>query len=102
MPESGVRTGSLQSGEVDAIGSIGPQDEAPLTGTAPSCWPGPTRAWSSASALTTPARSAADPAVRRALLAAINRRKLVTAVYTSQTKPATSILASTTPDYAYQ
>ena len=32
VPESGVRVGSLQSGEVDAIGNIGQQDEAPLAG----------------------------------------------------------------------
>jgi peptide/nickel transport system substrate-binding protein len=31
VPESGVRVGSLQSGEVDAIGNIAQQDEAPLT-----------------------------------------------------------------------
>jgi peptide/nickel transport system substrate-binding protein len=37
--------------------------------------------------------------VRQALLLAINRQEVVSAVYTSQTKPATSVLASTTPSY---
>lgn len=41
-----------------------------------------------------------DPAVRQqAILLAINRPELVGAVYTSETKPATSVLASSTPSY---
>lgn len=102
VPESGVRTGSLQSGEVDAIASIGPQDEAPLSGAGIAL---PSRAnpgipfgivFNQATPL------GADPAVREAVSAAIDRQELVSAVYTSQTKPATSALASTTPDYADQ
>ena len=102
VPESGVRTGSLQSGEVDAIASIGPQDEAPLSGAGIAL---PSRAnpgtpFGIAFNLATPL--GADPAVREAVSAGINRQELVSAVYTSQTKPATSALASTTPDYADQ
>jgi peptide/nickel transport system substrate-binding protein len=100
VPESGVRTGSLQSGEVDAIGSIGQQDEAPL----------------SAAGVQLPARAnpgipfgigfnlakpiVSDPAVRSAISLAINRPEIVSAVFTAQTKPATSALASSTPAYA--
>ncbi|WP_018335514.1 ABC transporter substrate-binding protein [Actinomycetospora chiangmaiensis] len=102
VPESGVRTGSLQSGEVDAIASIGPQDEAPLSGAGIDL---PSRAnpgtpFGIVFNLATPL--GADPAVREAVSAAINRHEVVSAVYTSQTKPATSALASTTPDYADQ
>jgi peptide/nickel transport system substrate-binding protein len=41
-----------------------------------------------------------DPAVRAALSLAIDRPEIVGAVYTSQTKPATGALASSTPSYA--
>ena len=44
----------------------------------------------------------ADPAVRQAVSWSINRPEVVSAVYTSQTEVATSILSSTTPDYASQ
>ncbi|MET0187934.1 MAG: ABC transporter substrate-binding protein, partial [Pseudonocardia sediminis] len=99
VPESGVRTGSLQSGEVDAIASIGPQDEAPLSGAGVEL---PARAnpgvpfgigFNQASPL------GGDPAVREAVSLGINRAEVVSAVFTSQTKPATSVLASSTPEY---
>jgi peptide/nickel transport system substrate-binding protein len=102
VPESGVRVGSLTSGEVDAIGNIGQQDEAPL----------------SAAGIQLPARAnpglpfgitfnaarpfGADAAVRQALSWAIDRAEIVSAVYTSATKPATAPLASSTPGYADQ
>lgn len=100
VPESGVRTGSLQSGEVDAIGSIGQQDEVPLSevGAQLLARPNPGLTFGIGFNLTRPIVS--DPAVRQALSLAINRQEVVTAVHTSQTKPATSVLASTTPSYA--
>jgi peptide/nickel transport system substrate-binding protein len=100
VPESGVRSGSLQSGEVDAIGSIGQQDEAPLTaaGAQLLARPNPGIAFGIGFNLSRPIVD--DPAVRQALSLAINRPEVVGAVFTSQTKPATSVLASTTPSYA--
>lgn len=102
VPESGVRAGSLQAGEIDAIASVGQQDEAPLI----------------AAGAELPARAnpgipfgitfnhdtplGADPAVREALARGIDRDELVAAVYPSQTRPATSALASTTPSHADQ
>jgi peptide/nickel transport system substrate-binding protein len=99
VPESGVRTGSLQSGEVDAIGSIGQQDEAPLTAAGIQL---PARAnpgipFGISFNLSKPIVS--DAAVRQAISLAINRPELVSAVYTSETKPATGVLASSTPSY---
>jgi peptide/nickel transport system substrate-binding protein len=99
VPESGVRTGSLQSGEVDAVGSIGQQDEAPLTAVGIQL---PARAnpgipFGISFNLSKPIVS--DPAVRQAISLAINRPELVGAVFTSETKPATSVLASSTPSY---
>ncbi|MFC4946020.1 ABC transporter substrate-binding protein [Pseudonocardia sp. GCM10023141] len=100
VPESGVRTGSLQSGEVDAIGSIGPQDEAPLTGAGVQLLAraNPGLPFGIGFNLSKPIVS--DPAVRTALSLAINRPEVVSAVFTSQTKAATSPLASSTPSYA--
>lgn len=102
VPESGVRAGSLQAGEIDAIASVGQQDEAPLT----------------AAGAELPARAnpgipfgitfnhdtplGADPAVREALARGIDRDEVVAAVYPSQTRAAASALASTTPSYADQ
>lgn len=100
VPESGVRTGSLQSGEVDAIGSIGPQDEAPLTAAGVQLLgrANPGIPYSISFNLQKPIVS--DAAVRAALSLAINRPEVVSAVFTSQTKAATSALASSTPSFA--
>ena len=100
VPESGVRAGSLQSGEVDAIGSIGQQDEAPLqaAGVQLLARPNPGITFGIGFNLSKPIVD--DPAVRQALSLAINRQEVVGGVFTSQTRPATSVLASTTPSYA--
>ncbi|MCW0212216.1 MAG: ABC transporter substrate-binding protein [Pseudonocardia sp.] len=99
VPESGVRVGSLQSGEVDAIGNIAQQDEAPLSGAGVQLISraNPGVPFGVSFNLTKPIVS--DPAVRSAFSAAINRPEIVSAVYTSETKPATSTLASSTPGY---
>ncbi len=92
-----MRTGSLQSNEVDAITSIGQQDEAPLTaaGVQLLARANPGLPFQIAFNLSKPVVS--DPAVRTALSLSINRPEVVSAIYTSQTKPATSALASSTP-----
>ncbi|WP_181783597.1 ABC transporter substrate-binding protein [Pseudonocardia pini] len=99
VPESGVRVGSLQSGEVDAIGNISQQDEAPLQGAGAQlvARANPGIPFGIAFNLSKPIVS--DPAVRAAISAAVDRPELVSAAYTSQTKPATSVLASSTPGY---
>jgi peptide/nickel transport system substrate-binding protein len=102
VPESGVRSGSLQSGEVDAIGNIGPQDEAPLQAAGAQLLARANPGIPFGLSFNASRPLGADPAVRQAVSWAINRAEVVSAVYTSQTKPATSILASTTPDYASQ
>jgi peptide/nickel transport system substrate-binding protein len=99
VPESGVRTGSLASGQLDAISDALPQDAPQIEaaggrvlstanpgvpfGLQPNVTRGPLR----------------DPAVRQALLPAIDRKQLVDTVLGPQFKPATSPLASTTPGY---
>jgi peptide/nickel transport system substrate-binding protein len=102
VPEAGVRAGSLQSGEVDAIGNIGPQDEAPLQGAGDQLLARANPGEPFGITFNNANPLFADPAVRQAVSLAINRPEVVSAVFTSQTKPATSILASTTPDFAGQ
>ncbi|RJO69120.1 ABC transporter substrate-binding protein [Nocardia panacis] len=99
VPESGVRAGSVASGQLDAISDALPQDAPQLEaaggrvltaanpgvpfGFQPNLTRGPLR----------------DPAVRQALLPAIDRKQLVDTVLGPQFKPATSVLASSTPGY---
>ncbi|MEV6772482.1 ABC transporter substrate-binding protein [Nocardia sp. NPDC051030] len=99
VPESGVRTGSLGSGQLDAISDALPQDVAQIEGSGgrvqftsnpgipfglqPNVNRGPLR----------------DPAVRAAFLPAINRQELVDTVLGPQFKTATSPLASRTPGF---
>ncbi|RBO90198.1 ABC transporter substrate-binding protein [Nocardia puris] len=100
VPESGVRTGSLTSGQLDAVSDALPQDLPLLEaagasllttvnpgvpfGLQPNVTRGPLR----------------DPAVRQALLPALNRQELVDTVLGPQFNAATGPLASTTPGYS--
>jgi len=99
VPESGVRLGSLQSAQVDAISSVGPQDEAAIrTGNSRlQARPNPGVVFSLEVNNSRPLLK--DKAVRQAISEAINRPEVVDTVLTKETKPATSILASTTPLY---
>ncbi|MFE3443986.1 ABC transporter substrate-binding protein [Nocardia sp. NPDC059180] len=99
VPESGVRTGSLSSDQLDATSDALPQDAPQIEATGgrvlstanpgipfgfqPNVTRGPLR----------------DPAVRQALLTAIDRQELVDTVLGPQFRPATSALASRTPGY---
>ncbi|MEV0686520.1 ABC transporter substrate-binding protein [Nocardia sp. NPDC050378] len=99
VPESGVRTGSLASGQLDAISDALPQDAPQIEavggrvlstsnpglvfGFHPNVTRGPLR----------------DPAVRQALLPALDRRQLIDTVLSPQFQPATSVLAASTPAY---
>nr|WP_236573699.1 ABC transporter substrate-binding protein [Nocardia caishijiensis] len=99
VPESGVRTGSLASGQLDAISDALPQDAPQIEavggrvlstsnpgvvfGFHPNVTRGPLR----------------DPAVRQALLPALDRRQLIDTVLSPQFRPATSVLAASTPAY---
>ncbi|WP_280398619.1 ABC transporter substrate-binding protein [Nocardia carnea] len=99
VPESGVRTGSLASGQLDAISDALPQDAPQIEaaggqvatasnpgltfGLQPNVTRGPLR----------------DQAVRTALVSAIDRRELVDTVLGPQFRAATSPLAHTTPGY---
>ncbi|MFB7878979.1 ABC transporter substrate-binding protein [Nocardia sp. NPDC056064] len=102
VPESGVRTGSLSSGQLDAISDALPQDAPQIEATGgrvlSTSNPG-TPFGLQFNVTRGPLR---DPAVRQALLPALDRQQLVDTVLGPQFKPATSSLASATPAYLDQ
>ncbi|GII33959.1 ABC transporter substrate-binding protein [Planotetraspora mira] len=100
VPEAGVRTGSLQSGQVDAIGSVGLADESALQGGGNV----DLRARANPGVVFNLGLNNSRPllrdlAVRQAIQAAINRQEIVNATFPTGSKPATSVLAHTTPLY---
>ncbi|MFC5752377.1 ABC transporter substrate-binding protein [Actinomadura rugatobispora] len=98
LPESGVRTGSLQSGQVDAIGSVGRADEAALKAAGVQL---PARANPGlVFALNVNNERFKDEKVRQAISAGIDRGQIAQTVFPTGTRPATSILAHTTPGYS--
>ncbi|WP_237341909.1 ABC transporter substrate-binding protein [Williamsia soli] len=99
IPESGVRTGSLASDQLDAVSDALPQDAPQIESTG-------------GEVLTTPNPGVpfgfqpnvsrgvlADPAVRQALIPAINRQELIDTVLNDDFKVATGSLAANTPGY---
>ena len=100
VPEAGVRTGSLQSGQVDAISSVGKADEAALKGGQVSLLRRANPGNVFNLGLNNSRPPLKDVKVRQAILFAVDRQQIVDAVFPTGTQPATSILAHTTPDYA--
>ncbi|MGW0872872.1 ABC transporter substrate-binding protein [Streptomyces sp. NPDC002740] len=99
VPEAGVRTGSLQSGQVDAIGGVGRANEAALKGGAVNLQARANPGVVFNLSLNNSRPLFKDAKVRQAILFAIDRQQIVDAVFPTGTEPATSILAHTTPDY---
>ncbi|MFF1922315.1 ABC transporter substrate-binding protein [Streptomyces sp. NPDC058221] len=99
IPESGVRTGSLQSGQVDAIGGVAPQDEAGLksAGLAVRSRANPGLPFALSANVARPVTK--DVRVRQAVQKAVDRQEIVDTVLSGSYEPATSALASTTADY---
>lgn len=102
VPEAGVRSGSLQSGQVDAIGSVGRADETALKAAGVNLQPRANPGVVFNLGLNNSRPVLQDPSVRRAILLAVNRQQIVDTVYPTGTQPATSILAHTTPGYSDQ
>lgn len=99
IPEAGARTSALQSGQVQAAKSVQPTDQAQFTSNGfhllskPAPGLVPPLSLNHVGAL-------ADENVRKALLVGIDRKQLVDTVFNTTYKPATSVLASTTPYYS--
>ncbi|PUB25305.1 peptide/nickel transport system substrate-binding protein [Promicromonospora sp. AC04] len=99
VPESGVRAGGLASDQFDAVGDVLPQDVPQVEGSGGGVL---TRANPGVPFVLQPNLTRPpldDPEVRRALLVAIDRQELVDTVLSDAFKPATGVLASTTPGY---
>jgi peptide/nickel transport system substrate-binding protein len=99
VPEPGVRTGSLASGQLDAITGVQPVDEPQFTGngfTEPVS-PNPGVVFNLQANITKGVLT--DEKVRQAVVKGINRPEITNTVLTQNYKPATSILSSPTPYY---
>jgi peptide/nickel transport system substrate-binding protein len=99
VPESGVRTGSLQSGQVDAIGSVGRADEAALRGAGITLQARANPGVVFNLGLNNSRPVLRDVRVRQAIAAAIDRQQIADTVFPTGTQPATSVLSHTTPYY---
>lgn len=99
VPEAGVRAGSLQSGQVDAISSVGKANEAPLKGGQVSLLRRANPGIVFGLGLNQSRPVLKDAKVRQAILYAVDRKQIADAVFPTGTQAATSVLAHTTPDY---
>ncbi|MFF4303167.1 ABC transporter substrate-binding protein [Streptomyces sp. NPDC001601] len=99
VPEAGVRAGSLQSGQVDAISSVGKANEAALKGGQVTLQSRANPGVVFGLGLNNSRPLLKDAKVRQAISAAVDRKQIADTVYPTGTQPATSILAHTTPDY---
>ncbi|MCU1679780.1 MAG: transporter substrate-binding protein [Amycolatopsis sp.] len=99
VPEPAVRTGSLASGQLDAITDVQPVDEPQFTGNGFSepVRPNPGIVFNLHA--NTTRGVLADEKVRQAVSKGINRQEVTSTVLTPNYKPATSILGSATPLY---
>ncbi|MGV9669784.1 ABC transporter substrate-binding protein [Gordonia sp. NPDC003504] len=98
--ESGVRTGSLASGQLDAISDALPNDKPQITAAGGQVLTAVNPGVPFGLQPNVSRGVLADAAVRRALLPAINRQELVTTVLDDDFHPATGVLASNTPGYS--
>ncbi|MFJ8788717.1 ABC transporter substrate-binding protein [Streptomyces sp. NPDC102462] len=99
VPEAGVRAGSLQSGQVDAVSSVGKADEAALKGGQVALQRRANPGVVFGLGLNNARPVLKDAKVRRAIRFAVDRRQIADTVFPTGTRPATSVLAHTTPDY---
>lgn len=99
VPESGVRAGSLQSGQVDVIGNIAPQDVDGLEAANAQLLDQVNPGIPMGLRVNHENELLQDPAVREAISLGINGEDIANTVYPDGTPAATSVLSSTTPDH---
>lgn len=99
VPESGVRTGSLQSGQLQGFAGVAPQDEAGLKAQGQTLLTRPNPGVPVALSINTSRPQTSDIAVRRAVEVAIDRKEVVDTALSPSYRAATSSLASTTAAY---
>ncbi|MFJ3776844.1 ABC transporter substrate-binding protein [Streptomyces sp. NPDC090075] len=99
VPEAGVRAGSLQSGQVDVISSVGKANEAALKGGQVTLQRRANPGVVFGLGLNNARPLFKDAKVRQAVQVAVDRKQIADTVFPTGTQPATSVLAHTTPDY---
>jgi peptide/nickel transport system substrate-binding protein len=99
VPESGVRTGSLESGQVQAIGAVGRADESALKAAGVNLIARANPGLVFGLQLNNSRPLFQDAKVRQALQVAVDRQQIAATVFPTGTQAATSVLAHTTPDY---
>ncbi|MFH9550502.1 ABC transporter substrate-binding protein [Streptomyces sp. NPDC051445] len=99
VPEAGVRAGGLQSGQVDAISSVGKANEAALKGGQVTLLRRANPGVVFGLGLNNSRPLLKETKVRQAILAAVDRKQIADTVFPTGSQPATSVLAHTTPDY---
>ncbi|MGW2554123.1 ABC transporter substrate-binding protein [Streptomyces sp. NPDC001635] len=99
VPEAGVRAGSLQSGQVDAISSVGKANEAALKGGQVTLQRRANPGVVFGLGLNNARPVLKDTRVRQAIVSALDRQQIADTVFPTGTQAATSVLAQTTPDY---
>jgi len=99
VPEAGVRTGSLESGQVDAIGNVGLADEKALKAAGVNLISRANPGVVFNIGINNSRPLFQDKSVREAISLAIDRASIVSSQLPSGSQPATSILSHTTPDY---
>lgn len=102
VPESGVRTGSLSSGQLDAVSDALPQDAPQIEAAGGRVLSTSNPGTPFGLQLNVTRGPLRDQAVRLALLTALDRKQLVDTVLGPQFKYATGSLASATPAYLDQ
>lgn len=100
VPEAGVRSGSLASGQIDATAGVAPQDQSTLSSQRLAVLDRPNPGVPVALSANTARPLTKDPAVRRALQTAVDRDEVVQTVLSPSYLPATSALSSSTGGYA--
>ncbi|MEU2923690.1 ABC transporter substrate-binding protein [Streptomyces sp. NPDC007251] len=99
VPEAGVRTGGLQSGQVDAISNVGRANEAALGGGLVTLQRRANPGVVFGLGFNNARPLLKDASVRQAIRFAVDRQQIAGTVFPTGTRAATSVLAHTTPDY---
>ncbi|WP_052914828.1 MULTISPECIES: ABC transporter substrate-binding protein [Protofrankia] len=99
VPESGVRVGSLLSGQVDTVIGVDARDERRLAAGGATELSRPVPGITYNLTANTERPLLADASVRKALTKGIDRATIVRTLLSDHYRPATSILTSSTPAY---
>jgi len=97
VPEAGVRTGLLGSGQADAVMGVFREDEAGFDGNGHWLLARANPGFTNSLIVNGHSAILTDPQVREALQIAIDRQEVVDTVLSSTASPATGLLTSTSP-----